>query len=685
MEEIDLRLFCFAQVLFVLSLPVAGGSITRTLHFNPADISFQLYDIWTVAVMPGFEQRGISGTPLLPAIPEVFLLPDGAVNVAFSVTPIEETAIGLRGINIIPASELRPFSAQTSVSPRLPDPAVYGSESPWPQNSLIGSHTGTLSGIRVASCLIQPWVYIPATGSLSIINEMEVTVSWEEGIPCDLTLEQRRIARSRINVLEGTADQVPPWDSPPMQGGDAQYLLICDDSYIETMNPLAAFHEQQGLSVETASIQEILATFPGNDDAEKLRNFIKNRFLEHGTIFVLLAGDETLIPVRMIYTYCEGYFDTATVDMYFADLDGTWDGSGDGEYGQPDDSLDLYADVLLGRALFATIDEAELFVQKNLTYQSSAPGGPWQTRAVLCGAVLFEDIGYTADKGCDSIAVEFPPYWEVNKFYEELPGGGTTEHIPIISSGTAWNHYAGHGNERGIYWHKAPLGMMTNWVASDSIHNGDKAGIHTSIACHPAEYIGQECCAEILLNNPDGGGVAVLFNTSYGWEGHWPSLGASERMCIDLSRQVFGSQASSLGLAFATAKDLRIPFMAGGYDRTFQSLLSWSAFMDPALAVLRTEGGGFTPPVALNLAPPYPNPAERDAPVSFYVDFDAGYAEVSVHDLAGRLMWKTYVSLPQRVSWEGTDSAGRRVPAGVYIISARMGGYTTSRLTTVLN
>ncbi|MEN8209173.1 MAG: C25 family cysteine peptidase [Candidatus Fermentibacteria bacterium] len=680
-----MKIVCLAQILFVLSFPAAGGSVTRTLHFDPADVSLQLNDIWTVALMPGFEQRGMPGTPLLPAIPEIFLLPDGAANITFSAVPVEKTEIGLPGTAIIPATELRPFSSHITSSVHLPDPVVYSSESPWPENPVISTHTGTLAGIRVASCLIQPWVYIPQTGSLSIINEIEVTVTWEEGSYFNLTAEQRRIAGNRINALEGTVEQSSPYDSPAVLQGDAQYLLICDSSFTETMEPLASFHEGRGYTVETAAVQDILSIFPGNDNAEKLRNFIKNRFLEHGTIFVLLAGDETLVPVRRIYTYCETYADTAAVDLYYADLDGTWDASGDGEYGQPDDSLDLYADVLLGRALFSTVDEAELFVQKNLTYQDTPPAGDWQTKAVLCGAVLFESIGYTSDKGCDSIAVEFPPYWEVNKFYEELPGGGFTEHIPVISSGTAWNHYAGHGNERGIYWHKAPLGMMTNWIASDSIHNGDKAGIHTSIACHPAEYIGYESCAEVLLNKPDGGGVAVLFNTSYGWEGHWPSLGASERMCIDLSRQVFGSQASSLGLAFAIAKDLRIPFMNGGYDRTFQSLLSWSAFMDPALVVMHTEGGGYVPPVALNLAPPYPNPAERDAPVSFYVDFDEGYTEVSVHDLSGRLMWKTYVSLPQSVSWEGTDSAGRRVPAGVYIISARIGAYTTSRLTTVLD
>ncbi len=682
-----MKLICFSQILLVLSFQAAGGSISRTLHFNPADVELLMYDCWTVAEMPEFEQRGIPGTPLLPAVPEVFILPDGAVNVTFSAVPLEETEIGLPGIVIIPATELRPFSSQNSASVRLPDPAVYSSDSPWPRNPVISTHTGTLAGIRIASCLIQPWVYIPATGSLSIINEIEVTVTWEEGFDynLNLTAEQMNVARSRVNTLEGTIHQASPWDTPPVPQGDAQYLLICDSSFTKTMEPLASFHEGRGYSVETASVQEILSSFPGIDDAEKLRNFIKNRFLEHGTIFVLLAGDETLVPVRMVYTYCEGEVDTAAVDLYFADLDGTWDGSGDGEYGQPDDNLDLYADVLLGRALFSTDDEAELFVQKNLTYQDTPPAGDWQTRAVLCGAVLFGDIGYTADKGCDSIAVEFPPYWEVNKFYEELPGGGFTEHIPIISSGSAWNHYAGHGNERGIYWRFPPQGMMTNWIASDSIHNGDKAGIHTSIACHPAEYIGQESCAEVLLNNPDGGGVAVLFNTSYGWEGHWPSLGASEYMCIDLSRQVFGSQASSLGLAFAIAKDLRIPYMDGGYDRTFQSLLSWSAFMDPALAVLQTEGGGYVPPVILNITSPYPNPSQRDAPLSFYVNFDAGSAKVSVHDLSGRLIWKTDISSSQRVSWEGTDSAGRRVPAGVYIISARMGDSISSRLVTLLD
>ena len=340
---------------------------------------------------------------------------------------------------------------------------------------------------------------------------------------------------------------------------------------------------------------------------------------------------------------------------------------------------------MLGRALFATEEEAELFVRKNLTYQETPPEGSWSSHAMLCGSVLFEEQGYTAAKGCDSIAAAMPMSWNVTKAYEVLGGDGFDTHIPIISSGTGWNHYAGHGNDRGIWWQSAPLGMMSNWIAED-LENGERTGIHTSIACHPAEYMGQVCCAEALLNHSDGGAVSVLFNTSYGWEGFWPSLGPSEWMCIDLARQVFREHASTLGLAFAVAKDLRIPYLHGGYDRTFQSLLSWTAFTDPALEVLAVPNINPIPPRKLTIGFPYPNPATRDAPVSFFVDFHGGLpATVSAHDMAGRLLWSTEVAQPQRVSWSGTSPDMERLPAGVYIITARRGDYTVSRLVTILN
>ncbi len=676
-----MRTCAAAAILAVISAAVSyGDTLVRRIGFDPVTPDFSLVNGWAVFEPEGFELKAPPGAPLLPAVPVVFLLPGGVEDVAVESRILEKVELVPRGLRLLPASVARPVGCADSVIP-VEDPEIYSMSSPWPGDPVISFHHGNLAGVSVVSCLVQPWEYVPATGFLAMVTEMELQVSWSPTSGTELTPAQAEIAMVRASRLAGV-DYPASKDLP--RGGDSEYLLICDSAYVDELDPLAALHEEKGLSVEIATVRDILSSFPGGDDAEKLRNFIKDRYLNHGTIFVLLAGDETLVPVRMVDLYCEGYADTAPVDLYFADLDGTWDGDGDGKYGQPGDNLDLYADVLLGRALFSTEEEAEVFVAKNLAYQQSPTPGDWRNKAVLCGAVLFEEIGYTSDKGCDSIAAAFPLYWKVHKFYEKLPGGGFTEHISAIRRGSAWNHYAGHGTNTGVWWSKPPLAMMTTRIAGDTLDNGNKVGIHTSIACHPGNYPNHASCAEGLLHNPDGGGVAVMFNVSYGWEGHWPSLGPSEWMCIDLARQVFRYQAHSLGQAFSTARDLRVPYIAGDYDRTFQSLLSFSAFMDPALKVMRTVMAVPIPPVPFSMSAPFPNPAREGAPVSFMLGFEGHGAHVSVHDLSGRLLWETHVNAPGIVTWD-TVEGSLPVTSGVYLITAEKDGRILGRMVTVLD
>jgi len=619
-------------------------------------------------------------------VPVVVVLPPGAHDVTFEVTLSDAVPVSTQRLDLVPSSPQMPLLDGVVRRPPEPDPAVYRSPAAWPGEPLLDGRCGSLSGFTVASCLVQPWVYVPDEGRLDLCRGIEVAVSWTDGPAPALTEAQIEQASRRIEALDpdaGSAAACRPASTGTQ--GTSEYLIVCGRAYTEIFQPLADLHAAQGMTVEIATVQDVVAAFPGKDDAERLRNFLRDRFLNRGTVFVLLGGDETLVPVRNIELYCEGYGDYAPVDLYFADLDGDWDASGDGIPGQPDDGLDLYADVLLGRALVSTPEEAGLFVHKNLVYQSSPPVGEWSSRALLCGAVLFEDIGYTSAKGCDSIAAAIPATWEVTRAYEVLYGDGFDTHIAVLDSGTGWNHYAGHGSNRGIWWAYDPRSMMTKFLA-DTLTNGDMAGIHTSIACHPGAYVDYECCAEALLHNDEGGGVAVMFNTSYGWEGFWPEIGASEWMCVDLARSVFRDHAETLGLAFSTARDLRVPFVHPTYDRTFQSLLSFSAFMDPALEVLDVPFVDPLPPIELSVSPPSPNPATRDAPISFFVDFHGGGpADVSVHDMAGRLLMRTDVEAAGRITWDGTDGRGSRVPAGVYIITARRGDFVTGRLVTVLD
>ncbi len=675
--------------IFALLLVAAcawAGRLDWSVEIDPGDVSVSREGGYSLILTRGMHPSGDPGAPMLPSVPLSFVIDPGAVDVAFTIELSDPVRFDISS-PVTPACTLRPVGSPGRQL-RVPDSRIYLSGDPWPAEKTSGERTGRLGGFTLASCIVTPWDYTPLDGGLVLYTNIDVGITWSgsDAAP-SLTGEQIASAASRVALLvenpQDVASSGPPERSD--RAGDAIWTVICDSSFSSDLEPLRSWWEDTLGSASILTIQEV-ESFPGGDPAEKLRNAIEDLWLSHGAVYVLLAGDESLVPVRMIYSICEGMQDYIPSDHYFSDLDGNWDASGDGVYGQPDDDLDLYMDVLLGRALFSTHGQAGVFVEKTLGYASDPPEGDWRTTALLCGAVLFEEIGYIGGKGCDTLAAALPAGWDIVSVYEE-PSimDGSDTHIQYLQDGTGWNYYAGHGNRNGIWWSYEPVTMMNTSLAQ-SLANGARAGIHTSIACSPGAFQGGiQSCAEALLQNPDGGAVSVTFNTSYGWEGYWPDLGASEWMCIYLTRAVFLEHLPTLGSAFAAAKDQRVPFIHGPYDRNLQSILSWTAFHDPALSPLGVSPDSPIPPVPLAIGAPWPNPATRGAPFTFDVEYEGGAAELSAWDMAGRLVWRRDVTGPGTYLWDGFLDGGERAPAGVYIISARRGDYILSRRVTLLD
>jgi hypothetical protein len=638
----------------------------------------------SLVVPDGGVVRGGPGRPLLPAVPLLYSIPPGAEDLTASFRPYRSDTL-LLPLPPAAAGLLYPLGYEGE---RERPAHVTAAGAGWaPSDPVLAVRAGSMGGYRLASVLLCPAELLD-DGRLAVARRGTLTLRWDEG-PATVETETRarvfeRLVRSVVDNPGEVAGNAPI--ARPGTDSDVEYLVVADQDYADDVQPLLDLHSSRGLSTGLLTVQEAVGGFPGADDAERLRSAISHYRDNMGTVFVLLAGDETLVPDRLVYTECENVPpEYAPCDLYFSDLDGSWDGNGDGVYGQADDGMDLYDDVLLGRALFYDHATAQTFVSRSVAYQSSPPDGGWRNRGLLCGAVLFEELGYTGAKGADSVAAALPAGWDVTKAYQPLGGDGIDTHIPVLQEGTAWNYYAGHGNDRGIYWSETPMTMMTTWLA-DTLRNGQRAGIHTSIACHPGDFRDGRCCAERLLQCPEGGAVSVTFNTTYGWEGFWPALGASEKLCIDLTRQVFREKLPTIGAAVTAARARRIPEMHGGYDRTLQSLLAWNAFHDPALQVMGVPPSGEVPEYSLALDGPWPNPSRRGAPVRFGVTFDprrGGPAEIAVHDIAGRLVWSTEISGSTEVVWEPALN-GRRVPRGVYMVSARRGAVLVCEKVTVL-
>ena len=665
-------------------------SATETSTFTPFPSGYSASQINGVSTIAVDQEEGFfsvePGAPFLPLVSRLYILPGRCDVLSVSTSldqPIstERLAAPLAGAPVV-----QPIGG--SNERRLTATA----QSIHIENQSVSVHTGhILDAYTIVSCSVNPWIYDADTGELGLSPSCTVELDWiSVSGQSDLSEHQIEMLDFRTAALAnryGTSFTPIPY--LPAANSFVDYLIITEEEFTDEVSVLEALLDTRGISFQTLTVTEILGNWEGIDVQEDIRNCIKDYALNQGTAYVLLAGDETVVPAREVYTECEGLYELTPSDLYYSDLDGSWDRNGNGIYGEYADSLDLYADVLLGRLLFSTSDGATAIFEKNTVYANVSSSETWYKSAVLCGAMLFKEIGYVGAKGCDIMAQEFPNNFTLTKSYELTVGDYPDTYFPVLYNGAGWNHYAGHGNDRGVYWGDSK-GIMTisrmngfsepNTVIDIGINPG-RAGIHSSIGCHTGDFTDPGVClSDTLLRLPDGGGVACFFNTSWGWEGFWPEIGSSERLCNNTVEQVYQGRASSLGLAYTTAKDLEIPKMTGSYDRVMQSVISYSAFMDPSLEVLGVSHFDPTPPSPFRVIMISPNPL-TDGELLFKVTGISAAYDVAIFNLAGRIVSES-VSLPQNtVRYVELDS----LPVGIYFVSARApGGATASASFVVL-
>jgi hypothetical protein len=127
-----------------------------------------------------------------------------------------------------------------------------------------------------------------------------------------------------------------------------QYIAVGPSEFESAINVyltwLAAFH---GLSVDYVSTESIYSDYSGTDDAEKLRNAVIDFYSTYDTEIHPAGGRRrsagtTRVPHRGMYGYVNSSSGAITdedipADLYFAALDGTWDGDGDGIWGESND------------------------------------------------------------------------------------------------------------------------------------------------------------------------------------------------------------------------------------------------------------------------------------------------------------------------------------------------------------
>lgn len=189
------------------------------------------------------------------------------------------------------------------------------------------------------------------------------------------------------------ADPYRPTQVPSLLGSPVAYLIVTSDELAPSFQKLADWKTASGVPAAVRTLSFIRAQYPAAvDDPERIRMFTRDAYTRWGTRWLLLGGDTEVIPPRIAHVQ---FLDDEWVpsDLYYSCLDGNWNADGDSLWAEvPDfasdgDDADLLPEVWVGRAPVVTPADADRFVRKTLTYETT-PVADYMENTLLFAQVI---------------------------------------------------------------------------------------------------------------------------------------------------------------------------------------------------------------------------------------------------------------------------------------------------------
>jgi hypothetical protein len=549
--------------LLVWAYVATGATHIESLTFSQADLTFGRVGAYDLVTLAGARWTSEPGRPHLPAVPVRVGLPGSCRVLGIEVVACD--SIALAGtFSIMPSALPQPLSEARRAEPVTPDPSVYGSAEVYPRRLLEVVGSGTLGGMTVCEIIAHPLRYSPLAGRVVFYTDIKFRVDYEtmdtgrpQAASPDMLALAKRLVSSGGAPWQARAQQFG--DCAPLGGPEVDYLLITGEALKSAFEPLKAWKMRKGLRSEIVTVETIMASYVGSDVQAKIRNCIADYRTNHGTEWVLLGGDVQVIPDRKAYVNLS---DKTYIpcDLYFADLDGTWNADGDLYWGElASDQIDMYADVFVGRAPVASLAEAQNFVGKVLAYEGrqSLPDD-YQSKMLFLGEILWgdpdspSDPDYT-DGGVAKDLVDqlyVPPAFSIQKLYQSADDLCYANTISALDQGMGIVNVCTHGHYKTIS------------VFDDNLSDSDMAmltadgryGLMYSMSCLGGGFDQSDCIGEAWVLSPQGGGFYVG-NSRYGWgtPGE-PGAGPSDLYDQAFFESIFTTGFTNLGKAHADAK-----------------------------------------------------------------------------------------------------------------------------------
>jgi uncharacterized repeat protein (TIGR01451 family) len=521
---------------------VSGAVVRQQAAFSIADLKMTVVDGRAVPELSDCEPTDEVGAPQLVRKTVFVPLPEGARVSSVRLVRANEQEVASV---FTPAAVQPPVVTMPGIEPKrvVPNPAVFAGLEPYPRNLIRFGGQGRLEGRDVAMVTLYPLRFLPQEHKLTIASEIEFEIEYE-------------LASGKWGMRNAECGM--PTD------GAFEYLVVTNAEMDTVFQRLADWKTTKGVRAAVRDIAWIEANYPGRDAAERLRNYLKACCPDSGLKWVLLGGDFGVVPLRYAFAMtCSAHLaqreDSLPCDLYFSDLDRDWDRNGNDLFGEVADSVDLFPEVYVGRSPVNNVAQAQVFVNKLLTYEQN-PARDYENTALFCGEILWHDP-YT-DQGVakDFIDDRYLPqsFGPVVKLYQSQGTEYLDTVLAEINRGRGFFNHDGHAWYDGL-----SVGGSPNYIRRgnmDAMSNAPRYGICYSIGCWAAAF-DFDAVSEHYVLAPNGGGVAFIGNSSYGWGAPGnPRFGYSDRFDAEFYHQVFTQGIVSIGKALALDKVHFIPY-----------------------------------------------------------------------------------------------------------------------------
>ncbi len=332
------------------------------------------------------------------------------------------------------------------------------------------------------------------------------------------------------------SDESTTWGSTP-----CDYLIITTLALVDEFQVLADHRAAMGLAVDVVAVEDIYDEYDGvGSNQAMIKQCILDYAQTRGTLWVLLGGDNTIVPDHNCYgSVNNGDTTDLTIptDLYYAGLnDMNWNDDQDSipcEINANGDSIDLYPDLFVGRAPVRSAADAQAFASKTIAYETAAYDPYFHEAALFMGVKLWSSADGRSDADWKSEALwsniheNRSPVLPADKyrFYDTGTDfdGGADYNVTLanmsaqLNSGYGIVWTATHG-DKTLFSLESGYGYFRSSAAS-SLVNQDHQGIVYTMACNTNWFDSttDPSLSEAFIRNPGGGAVAYIGSSRYGW------------------------------------------------------------------------------------------------------------------------------------------------------------------------